>query len=107
MESGKLPLPVQLHSKLELARIVGRRWQSRNGPQLVHVRHIETVGDIEHVSNRVQTEALAEVDTACDAEIIEYSVGLHSGITAEVAIQRLERAVEAAGITRQLKSACG
>ena len=83
--------PIHFHRELKLSRIVGRRRLPRIGVELVHGGHVVLVREIEHVDNKVQVHTFTKVDPPRDAQVVEYSPRLKSGITTQRAIQQEER----------------
>ena len=81
-------LPVQLHRKLKLPRIVSGSCLSGISKERTDRGHVITVGNVKHVGNEFSVKALAKVNPFGDAQVIEDSPGLNSRIAAEIAIQR-------------------
>src|SRR5260370_25201059 len=55
-------LPVQFQRELELARVVGGGGLAGVGEERAHSGHVVDVGYVEHVGDKIQVEALAEID---------------------------------------------
>src|SRR5271168_2759205 len=81
-------LPVHLHRKLELPWIVRCCRLPRISEQRIHLRHIESICDVEHVGDQIQAHPFAEINSSRNPNIIEHRVRLHPGIAAKVAIQQ-------------------
>ena len=88
-------LPVQFQGKLELARIVGGGGLAG----LVHGRvdggDVIHVGDVEDVGAEIHVEALSEVEALGQAHVVENGPRGKARITAEAAVKRGQRAIEA------------
>ena len=85
-----LILPVQLHRKLELARVVGSGGLTGVGKERAYGRGVISIRDVEHIGNQLQADALAEVDAPGDAKVVEDRPGGRAGIAAEVAVEGLQ-----------------
>src|SRR6185437_4968083 len=80
-------LPVQFHSELELAWVIGGGGLAGIAEQRTHSGHVHFVDDVEHVGDQVHAEAFREINTLRDAHIVEHGPGSHSGIAAQVAVE--------------------
>lgn len=80
-------LPVQFKRELKLARIISRGGLTGVGEERANGRHIVDISDVEHVSNEIHGEALAEEDALGDAEIVEDGPGSDAGVAAEIAVE--------------------
>src|SRR5215467_13562222 len=87
-------LPVDLQSKLNLARIIGRCSLPGVGEQGANRGNVITIGDVEDVDDRVQIYALTESNFARDSQIIEHSPRSQACISPQIAVKRQERAIE-------------
>src|ERR1700674_851567 len=94
-------LPVQLQRELELPWIIGGSGLSgvagRTTAKRADRGHIVLVGDVEHVDDQVGVEALAKVDAFGDAQVVEESPGLDSGVAAQVTVELLQRGHDSGG----------
>ena len=90
-------LPGDLHSELELARVVSRSCLSGVGEQRAHRSNVITVGDIENVGDELQVDPLTEWDSFRHSQIIKYGPRSDPGIAAQVAVQLQKRRYRLSG----------
>src|SRR5271166_131241 len=77
-------LPSQPQRELELAWVISRRGNTCLVPKGIHVSHVVTIGDIKQVHNPLQLQAVTQLEHACDAQIVQYSIWLGSRIARQV-----------------------
>ena len=80
-------LPVKLHGKLELARIIRRGRLAGVAEQRAHRCHIHLVRDVKHIGDQVHAEALAEINPLGETHVVEDRPRLNSRIAAQVAVK--------------------
>jgi len=83
----ELELPVQLHSELELTRIIGCRRLSGIGEQRTDGGNVVLVRQVEHVHNQLQICALAEGYALRNAQVVEHGPWRQARIAAEIPIE--------------------
>src|SRR5579864_1301433 len=80
-------LPVQLHRKLELARVIRGCGLAGVGEERAHRRDVVLVGDVEDVGDQIHVEAFAEVDALRHADIVKNGPWRETCVAAEIAVE--------------------
>src|ERR1035438_6357493 len=86
--------PIKLNRELKLPRIIGCRSLTGIRKERTDRSHIVPVGNVEHVGDQLQVEALGEVDSFREPYIVENGPGLNACIAAQIAIERQQGSVE-------------
>src|SRR5882762_8347016 len=87
-------LPVDLQRELELPCIISGCSLARIGKQRTDGGDIVPVGDIEHVGDQIQVEALTKIDALGNAQVVEDGPRTDPGVAAQAAVERKQRSVE-------------